>query len=431
MTEGVDVLTLTASPIPRTLEMALTGIRDLSMVNTPPADRRPILTYVGEYDDAAASEAHPPRAPARGPGLLRPQPGRRTSTRSPQRVRGPGRPRRGSPSPTARWTRASLEKVVLDFWEGAYDVLVCTTIIESGIDMPIGQHPGRRPGRPARSRPAPPAPRPGRSRRPARLRLPVPPGRPGPLRAGLRAAADDRRPHRARVGLQDRHARPRDPRCGQPARSRPVGPHRRRRLRPLRPAGGRGGGRAEGRATAPSRSRSPSTCPTTRTCPRPTSRRRTSGSRPTGACRRCRRAAEVDDVRAEWEDRFGPPPAPAAALLDVALLRTECIRLGITDVSVAVRGRGAASTGGTGAEALAKISPITLPASAEVRLTRLVPGATVQADLRRLLVPMEAPSKGERYARQLVDLLDKLVPAEAPAVDEKRPVGDEKNRKAG
>ena len=57
MSEGVDVLTLTASPIPRTLEMALTGIRDLSMVNTPPADRRPILTYVGETDEAAVSEA--------------------------------------------------------------------------------------------------------------------------------------------------------------------------------------------------------------------------------------------------------------------------------------------------------------------------------------------------------------------------------------
>ena len=57
MAEGVDVLTLTASPIPRTLEMALTGIRDLSMVNTPPAARRPILTYVGEFEEAAASEA--------------------------------------------------------------------------------------------------------------------------------------------------------------------------------------------------------------------------------------------------------------------------------------------------------------------------------------------------------------------------------------
>ncbi len=54
---GVDVLTLSASPIPRTLEMAFAGIRDLSMVTTPPADRRPILTHVGEYDEAAVVEA--------------------------------------------------------------------------------------------------------------------------------------------------------------------------------------------------------------------------------------------------------------------------------------------------------------------------------------------------------------------------------------
>src|SRR6202008_1760925 len=57
MRTSVDVLTLTATPIPRTLEMSLTGIRDLSLVNTPPEDRQPILTYVGEYDDRAAAEA--------------------------------------------------------------------------------------------------------------------------------------------------------------------------------------------------------------------------------------------------------------------------------------------------------------------------------------------------------------------------------------
>ena len=74
LAEGVDVLTLTASPIPRTLEMALTGIRDLSMVNTPPADRRPILTYVGEHDDARGQRGAAPRAAARGPGVLRAQP---------------------------------------------------------------------------------------------------------------------------------------------------------------------------------------------------------------------------------------------------------------------------------------------------------------------------------------------------------------------
>ena len=134
MAEGVDVLTLTASPIPRTLEMALTGIRDLSMVNTPPADRRPILTYVGEHDPSAISEAL-----------------RREMLREGQafyvhnRVSDIDRVARDIRAmvPEARVAVAhgqmdegSLETVVLDFWERRYDVLVCTTIIESGIDMP-------------------------------------------------------------------------------------------------------------------------------------------------------------------------------------------------------------------------------------------------------------------------------------------------------
>ena len=54
---GVDVLTLTATPIPRTLEMALTGIREVSHIRTPPEDRHPILTYVGPYDEQAVSAA--------------------------------------------------------------------------------------------------------------------------------------------------------------------------------------------------------------------------------------------------------------------------------------------------------------------------------------------------------------------------------------
>ena len=57
LSADVDVLTLTATPIPRTLEMSLTGIRDLTLLNTPPADRQPILTYVGEYDERAVAEA--------------------------------------------------------------------------------------------------------------------------------------------------------------------------------------------------------------------------------------------------------------------------------------------------------------------------------------------------------------------------------------
>ena len=131
----VDVLTLTATPIPRTLEMSLTGIRDLTLLNTPPAERQPILTYVGEYDERAVAEAIRRELLREGQVFFvhnRVQP---TSSTWPADLR--------ELVPEARVAVAhgqmdegTLEQVVLDFWEGEYDVLVCTTIIESGIDMP-------------------------------------------------------------------------------------------------------------------------------------------------------------------------------------------------------------------------------------------------------------------------------------------------------
>src|ERR1019366_4115207 len=98
-----------------------------------------------------------------------------------------------------------------------------------------------------------------------------------------------------------------------------------------------------------------------------------------------RTAGEIDDVRSEWEDRFGPLPAPAGALIDVARLRVECLRLGITDLAVTVPRRGGpgGAGGGLGTRSTVKVSPITLPASAEVRLRRGAPGAPYQPDLQR------------------------------------------------
>ncbi len=133
-TLGVDVLTLSASPIPRTLEMAFAGIRDLSMVTTPPADRRPILTHVGEFSEPAVVEAV-----------------RRELLREGQVFYVHNRvadidqvaQRLGQLVPDARIAIAhgqmdegTLERVMIDFWERRFDVLVCTTIVESGIDLP-------------------------------------------------------------------------------------------------------------------------------------------------------------------------------------------------------------------------------------------------------------------------------------------------------
>ena len=131
---GVDVLTLTATPIPRTLEMSLTGIRDLTLLNTPPAERQPILTYVGEYDERAVGEAIRRELLREGQVFFV-----HNRVQDIDEIAGEIRcwyPRPASPSPHGQMDESSLERVVLDFWEGEYDVLVCTTIIESGIDMP-------------------------------------------------------------------------------------------------------------------------------------------------------------------------------------------------------------------------------------------------------------------------------------------------------
>lgn len=134
MSVGVDVLTLTASPIPRTLEMALTGIRDLSMVTTPPVDRQPILTHVGEYDDSAVVEAVRRELLRDGQVFFV-----HNKVADIDQVAA----RLGRLIPEARIAVAhaqmdegALERIVQDFWEQHYDVLVCTTIVESGIDMP-------------------------------------------------------------------------------------------------------------------------------------------------------------------------------------------------------------------------------------------------------------------------------------------------------
>ena len=148
-----------------------------------------------------------------------------------------------------------LEQVMVDFWEKRFDVLVCTTIVESGPRRPQRQHPDHRARRPARPVPAAPAPRPGRPGPRAGLRLlPLPAGE-AAHRDRPRPAGHDRPALRPRRGHGGRDEGPRDPRRRQPARRRAVRPHRRRRLRPLRPAGRRGGARSSAATAASPRRR--------------------------------------------------------------------------------------------------------------------------------------------------------------------------------
>src|SRR5262249_51691242 len=129
----VDVLTMSATPIPRTLEMSLTGIREMSTIATPPEERHPVLTFVGPYDDKQIAAAI-----------------RRELLREGQvfcvhnRVESIDRAARRIAElvPEARIATAhgqmgehTLEQVIVDFWEKRSDVLVCTTIVETGLDI--------------------------------------------------------------------------------------------------------------------------------------------------------------------------------------------------------------------------------------------------------------------------------------------------------
>ena len=128
------MLTLTATPIPRTLEMSLTGIRDLSLVQTPPEERQPILTYVGEYDDRAVSEAIRRELLREGQVFYvhnRVQDIEHVAAQVRELV-----PGARVAIAHGQMDESRLERVVLDFAARDYDVLVCTTIIESGLDMP-------------------------------------------------------------------------------------------------------------------------------------------------------------------------------------------------------------------------------------------------------------------------------------------------------
>jgi transcription-repair coupling factor (superfamily II helicase) len=130
----VDVLTMTATPIPRTLEMSLAGIRDMSVLDTPPEDRQPVLTFVGPYDASLALGAVR-RELLRGGQVFWVHDRVSTIDRQGAWV--------AKQLPDARvviahgqMDEAALEKAMLRFWEGDADVLVCTTIIESGLDVP-------------------------------------------------------------------------------------------------------------------------------------------------------------------------------------------------------------------------------------------------------------------------------------------------------
>ena len=134
MRQEVDVLTLTATPIPRSLHMALAGVRDMSTMETPPEERLPIKTYVSENSDALIREAILREIDRQGQVYFLHNRvynidymARHIGRLVPEARVGVGH---------GQMNEGELEDVMLDFAEGNLDVLVCTTIIESGLDIP-------------------------------------------------------------------------------------------------------------------------------------------------------------------------------------------------------------------------------------------------------------------------------------------------------
>jgi len=388
----VDVLTLTATPIPRTLEMSLTGIRDLTILNTPPAERQPILTYVGPYDDRAVAESIRRELLREGQVFFvhnRVQSIERVAADLKEMV-----PEARIAIAHGQMDEGQLERVVLDFWEGHYDVLVCTTIIESGIDMPtvntlvvdradlmgLGQlHQLRG--------------RVGRAGQRAYAYLFFPPerelteqayerlktiGEHTELGSGFKIAMRDleirgagnllganQSGHIAAVGydlyvqmVSEAVAELKGEPIRQPAEVKidiPVDAH----LPPDYVPGG------EQRLEAYRRLAAVTT------------------------------QAEVDDVAAEWLDRYGPLPAPAETLIRVARLRAECVRTGIREVTVARN--------------VIRMSPVVLKLSAQIRLKRIAPRAVLKEDLKQLVVPIAADADP---VTAVLTLLEQLLPPE-------------------
>jgi transcription-repair coupling factor (superfamily II helicase) len=130
----VDFLTMSATPIPRTLEMAVTGIREMSTIQTPPEERHPVLTFVGPYDDRQVAAAIR-RELLRDGQVFFVHNRVESIDRVAAKIRGLV-PEARVRTAHGQMNEHSLEQVIVDFWEKEFDVLVSTTIVESGLDIP-------------------------------------------------------------------------------------------------------------------------------------------------------------------------------------------------------------------------------------------------------------------------------------------------------
>jgi len=394
---NVDVLTLSATPIPRTLEMSLVGIRDLSLLQTPPAERQPILTFVGEYDERVAIEAIRRELLREGQVFWvhnRVQSIDECASRLRELV-----PEARIAVAHGQMDEGTLEQVVIDFWEGRHDVLVCTTIIESGIDMPtvntlvveradllgLGQMHQLR-GRVGRSGQRAYAylfhPR-ERTLTPEAYERLRTIGESTELGSGFKIAMRDleirgagnllgeaQSGHIAAVGY-DLYCQMVTEAVGE-MKGEPIAPP------------------SDISIDVPADAHLPVDYV-------PREEMRIEAYRRLSAVTT---DSEVDDIRAEWVDRYGPVPAAAEALLDVGRLRAICHRLGAREIIVS--------------RSELRVTPIDLRISEATRLRRLSRDAFHKEALRTLVVPIP---RGAEPLAFILGFLRELFPPTPANVD--------------
>ena len=365
---NVDVLAMSATPIPRTLEMAVTGIREMSVIQTPPEERHPVLTYVGPYDDKQIAAAiH--RELLRDGQVFFVHNRVESIERAASRVRDLV-PEANVAVAHGQMGEAALEQVILDFWEKRIDVLVCTTIVESGIDIAnantliidradtfglsqLHQLRGRV----------------GRGRERAYAYLLYDPTKPLTETAHERLATIAQRTDLGsgmQIALKDLEIRGAGNLLGgeQSGHIADVGFDLYIRLV--------GEALAEYRGDAEAREVSVE-LPLTANIPEqylPQERLRLEAYKRLAAAQT---DAQVDEVGAELLDRYGPLPPSVETLLAVARFRAHCRAAGITEV--VAQGAGI------------RVAPVELAESAQMRLTRLYPRTVVKPAVRTIIVP--------------------------------------------
>ncbi|MGZ4634106.1 transcription-repair coupling factor [Oryzihumus sp.] len=371
MRTAVDVLAMSATPIPRTLEMAVTGIREMSTLATPPEERHPVLTFVGAYDEKQIVAAIRRELLREGQVFMvhnKVSSIEKAAARLRELV-----PEARIATAHGQMGEHRLEQVVLDFWEKKFDVLVCTTIVETGLDISnantliveradmlglsqLHQLRGRV----------------GRGRERAYSYFLYPPEKP------LTETAHDRLQTIAshtdlgagmQVAMKDLEIRGAGNLLGgeQSGHIAGVGFDLYVRLVGEAVADYRGDG-GEDRVTEIKIE-----LPVDAHLPHdyvPGERLRLEAYKKLAVVED---EAGLAEIEAELRDRYGAPPEPVQNLLEVARLRTVARQAGVADISV--QGN------------FVRFGPLELPESQQLRLQRLYPGSLVKDQVRTILVP--------------------------------------------